>query len=169
MNEDDSNHLIIREASVDEFELIWPLFSEVVQSGDTYAYEPDISELEAQKIWMRQARRTYIALHKGQTIGSYYIKTNHAGPGKHVCNCGYMVGSAARGKGVATAMCLHSQTQALKLGYLAMQFNFVAASNKVAVNLWLKLGFEKVGRLPKAFNHPKLGLVDAFVMYKSLT
>lgn len=168
MGEVDRKKLSIREALADDFETIWPIFSEVVQAGDTYAYEPDISRQEAQQLWMRQTKRTYVALFKGQVIGSYYIKTNQAGPGKHVCNCGYMVGSTARGMGAATAMCLHSQKQALELGYLAMQFNFVASSNEVAVNLWLKLGFEKVGRLPKAFNHPKLGLVDAFVMYKSL-
>ncbi len=164
----DPQQLIIREAHADEFELIWPIFSDVVQRGDTYAYEPDIGKQEAERLWLLQTQRCYVALVNEQVVGSYYIKTNQSGPGKHVCNCGYMVSSAARGKGAATAMCLHSQQQALELGYLAMQFNFVAASNEVAVNLWLKLGFEKVGRLPKAFNHPKLGLVDAFVMHKSL-
>lgn len=168
MGEIDSGQLHIREARADEFEFIWPIFSEVVQSGDTYAYDPDITKQDAQHLWMQETVRTFVALFNGQLIGSYYIKTNQAGPGKHVCNCGYMVGSAARGRGAATAMCLHSQEKALELGYSAMQFNFVASSNEVAVNLWLKLGFEKVGRLPKAFNHPELGLVDAFVMHKSL-
>jgi ribosomal protein S18 acetylase RimI-like enzyme len=55
------------------------------------------------------------------------------------------------------------------MGYHAMQFNFVASSNEVAVSLWQKLGFEIVGRLPKAFNHPSPGFVDAYVMYKWLT
>jgi ribosomal protein S18 acetylase RimI-like enzyme len=49
-----------------------------------------------------------------------------------------------------------------------MQFNFVAASNEGAIRLWNKLGFEIVGRLPKAFNHPTKGYVDALVMYKWL-
>jgi ribosomal protein S18 acetylase RimI-like enzyme len=54
------------------------------------------------------------------------------------------------------------------MGFKAMQFNFVASSNDVAVALWKKLGFDVVGTLPRAFNHPTLGLVDAFVMYKWL-
>ncbi|SEI87303.1 hypothetical protein SAMN05421831_11442 [Allopseudospirillum japonicum] len=65
-------------------------------------------------------------------------------------------------------MCEHSQKVASELGYQAMQFNFVASSNEGAVRLWSKLGFETIGRLPRAFNHPKNGYVDALVMYKWL-
>ena len=46
--------------------------------------------------------------------------------------------------------------------------NFVASSNEGAVRLWGKPGFETVGCVPKAFNHPTLGYVDAIVMYKWL-
>jgi len=80
-----------------------------------------------------------------------------------------MVSSVARGMGIARQMCAHSQGIAAAMGFNAMQFNFVASSNDVAVALWKKLGFDVVGTLPRAFNHPTLGLVDAFVMYKWLT
>jgi len=36
------------------------------------------------------------------------------------------------------------------------------------VRLWNSLGFETVGRLPLAFNHPALGYVDALVMFRPL-
>jgi len=49
-----------------------------------------------------------------------------------------------------------------------MQFNLVVSTNERAVRLWKRLGFEVVGILPKAFQHLKLGLVDAFVMFKVL-
>jgi len=57
---------------------------------------------------------------------------------------------------------------ALALGYKAMQFNFLASSNKGAIHLWHKLGFETVGCLPKSFKHPVQGYVDALVMFKWL-
>ncbi len=79
-----------------------------------------------------------------------------------------MVSADARGQGLATTMCEHSQERALALGYKAMQFNFVASSNEGAVRLWGRLGFETVGRLPNAFKHPEQGFVDAFVMFKWL-
>ena len=158
----------IRLAVDSDFESVWPIFHEIVAAGDTYAYEPDTSREDAFRLWMRTPRRTYVAEIDGEVHGTYYIKTNHAGPGAHVCNCGYMVAGSARGRGLATAMCEHSQKVAVELGYEAMQFNFVASSNAGAVGLWRKLGFEVIGRIPQGFRHPTDGLVDALIMYKWL-
>ena len=70
--------------------------------------------------------------------------------------------------GIARQMCEHSQDIAVAIGLNTMQFNFVASSDDVAIALWKKLDIDDVGTLPRAFNHPTLGLVDAFVMYKWL-
>ncbi len=161
--------MIIREANERDFEQIWPIFRVIVAAGDTYGFDPDTTEEEARRLWMELPRKTFVAEHNGKVLGTYYLKSNFDGPGAHVCNCGYMVDPAARGRGLATAMCRHSEQVALELGYKAMQFNFVAASNEGAVRLWANLGFDEVGRLPRAFRHPKLGYVDALVMYKLLT
>ena len=158
----------IREATREDFDQIWPIFHEVAAAGETYAYPRDITKRLAEKLWMDAPRKTYVVEEDAKLLGTYYIKSNQAGPGDHVCNCGYMVSSAARGRGLATAMCEHSQRIARELGYKAMQFNFVASSNEGAVKLWHKLGFATVGRLPKAFLHPAVGYVDALVMYKWL-
>jgi len=156
----------IREATDSDFEKIWPIFHEIASSGETYGYRRDTSPEEAKRLWMQMPRKTFVAQEDEEVLGTYYIKTNQDGPGSHVCNCGYMVSSKARGKGLATAMCKHSQEIAVHLGYKAMQFNFVAASNEGAVKLWNRLGFDTVGRLPRAFLHPSKGYVDALVMYK---
>lgn len=158
----------IREVTRDDFDRIWPIFHEIVAAGDTYAYPRDTTREQALKLWLDAPRKTYLVEEGGQVLGTYYIKTNQAGPGEHVCNCGYMVASDARGLGLATTLCEHSQEVAKELGYKAMQFNFVAASNEGAVRLWNKLGFATVGRLPKAFQHPSRGYADALVMYKWL-
>src|SRR3546814_17367459 len=84
-----------------------------------------------------------------------------AGGGAHVCNAGYMTSAAATGRGVARAMGLHSIDHAKARGFRAMQFNFVVSTNVRAVGLWQSLGFEVVGRLPGAFDHPVGGFVDA--------
>ncbi|MCG8122653.1 MAG: GNAT family N-acetyltransferase [Candidatus Thiodiazotropha taylori] len=158
----------IREATEADFAAIWPIFKEIASAGDTYAYPTDTSKSEGKRLWMDLPRKTYVVVEDEKIVGTYYIKTNQAGPGSHVCNCGYMVPSSSRGKGLATAMCEHSQKTAHDLGYKAMQFNFVASTNEGAVRLWQKLGFEVVGRLPEAFNHPVKGYVDALVLYKWL-
>ena len=158
----------IREATIEDFDEIWPIFHEIVAAGETYAYPRDTSKEQAIKIWLEAPRKTYVFVDGGEILGTYFLKTNQAGPGNHVCNCGYMVSRKARGRGLATEMCEHSQMVARAYGYKAMQYNFVASSNEGAVRLWNKLGFETIGRLPRAFNHPSLGYVDALVMYKWL-
>ena len=158
----------IREATEIDFDKIWPFFEEIVSAGDTYGYPQDTTKEQALNIWLNTPRRTFVVEENGDILGSYYLKTNQTGPGSHVCNCGYMVSTQARGKGLATTMCQHSQEIAKELGYKAMQYNFVASSNEGAVRLWEKFGFEIVGKLPKAFNHPIKGYIDALIMYKWL-
>ena len=161
--------LEIREATDADFERIWSIFQPTAAADEIYAYAPDVTKAEGRHLWMELPRKTFVADDDGELLGTYYIKTNQAGPGAHVCNGGYMVAITARGRGIATAMCEHSQKIALELGYEAMQFNFVASTNEGAVRLWQKFGFEIVGRLPGAFKHPLQGNVDALVMYKWLT
>jgi L-amino acid N-acyltransferase YncA len=158
----------IRLATQKDWETIWPIFHEIVKLGDTYAFDKNTTKNQAEKIWLDTPKQTYICEDETGILGTYYLKTNQAGPGDHVCNCGYMVSWKARGKGIATRMCEHSQKMAAQLGYKAMQFNFVASSNERAIRIWKKLGFDIVGRLPKAFNHPKNGYMDALVMFKWL-
>ncbi len=159
----------IREASDEDWDKLWPIFRDIVSAGETYAFDPETSFEEGRDIWLAKPRVTFLVEEGGEVLGTYYLKTNQAGPGKHVCNCGYMVSPAARGRGLATTMCEHSQQVARDLGYEAMQYNFVASTNEGAVRLWKKLGFEIVGTLPNAFRHPTQGFVDAFVMYKWLS
>ena len=158
----------IRPMHAADFPLFWPTFEAVIRARETYAYAPDLTEDEARSLWLDLPLYTLVAEEHGVLLGSYYLKANASGPGKHVCNCGYMVSVAARGRGVARLMCEHSQQLARNNGFLAMQFNSVVATNEVAVTLWHALGFETVGRLPKAYEHGRLGLVDCLVMYKWL-
>lgn len=158
----------IREATPADFDAIWPIFRAIVAAGETYGYARDTSREDAERLWMDQPRRTFVCEADGRIVGTYFLKSNQGGPGSHVCNCGYMVDATARGQGIATAMCEHSQRIARDLGYKAMQFNFVASTNEAAVTLWQRLGFAIAGRLPGAFAHPARGYVDAYVMYKWL-
>ena len=100
---------MIREATAADWPNIWPIFSEITEGGDTYAYPVDTDRSTAEMLWMTKPDRTFVFEEDGEILGTYYLKTNQDGPGKHVCNCGYMVTSAARGRGLAQKMCLHSQ------------------------------------------------------------
>ncbi len=153
--------------------LDWPAAWQILQNtclpGDTFAFQPDITESEMHRIWVETPRETFVACQAdGEIIGTYFIKTNQPGLGSHVANCGYAVDRQAQGQGVAAAMCEHSQQRALALGFRSMQFNLVVSTNTRAVRLWQRLGFVIVGTLARAFHHQQLGYVDAHVMYKQL-
>jgi hypothetical protein len=62
----------------------------------------------------------------------------------------------------------HCLDEARRLGYRAMQFNFVVSTNEAAVTLWQRLGFAIVGTLPGAFRHRTRGFVDVYVMFRTL-
>lgn len=159
----------IRTFEEDDWTATWQIIEPVFRAGETYAFSPDITEEEAHKAWIDVPAKTFVAIADNNVIvGTYYIKKNQPGLGSHICNCGYIVAEDARGKGIATAMCEHSQREALSRGFRAMQYNLVVSSNEGAVRLWKKLGFEVVGTVPEAFNHHRFGYVDAYVMYKKL-
>ncbi len=159
----------IRELQENDWPSIWQFMEPVIRAGETYPYAMDMTVNQARRMWLEVTESAYVAEdNDGALLGTYYIKPNQPTLGAHVANCGYMVASQARGRGIATSMCEHSQAEAVRLGYRAMQFNLVVEPNEASVYLWKKLGFGVVGRLPGAFNHPQLGFVDAFVMYKEL-
>lgn len=60
----------------------------------------------------------------------------------------------------------HCIAEARRAGFLALQFNFVVATNHAALAQWREFGFAVVGSLPRAFRHETLGFVDACVMYR---
>ncbi len=158
----------IRPLTEADFDQVWPIIREVVQAQETYAFDPEMDRDAAWRLWVELPTATYVAEQDGQILGSYYLKPNAAGPGDHVCNCGYMVASAARGQGVAGRLCNHSLQTARELSFQAMQFNSVVASNTVAVTLWQKHGFQIIGTLPRAYRHRTLGLVDCYIMHREL-
>jgi L-amino acid N-acyltransferase YncA len=158
----------IRPAAEGDREVIWGILEPTIRAGETYALPREMSQVEALHYWFAPGNKVFVAEAAEGVAGTYILRTNQAGGGAHVCNCGYMTAAWAQGRGVARSMCLHSLEQARAAGYRAMQFNFVVSSNARAVRLWESLGFQVVGTLPGAFAHPTRGFVDVFVMYQSL-
>jgi ribosomal protein S18 acetylase RimI-like enzyme len=160
--------LRIRCARAKDREAIWQIFRAVVAGGDTYVFDPKISRSKALAYWLDRKTRCYVALSHDEILGCYILKANQPGLGSHVANAGFMVAPSARGRGIGRLMANHCLREAERLGFRAMQFNFVVATNKRALSLWKDLGFQIVGTLPEAFRHCRRGFVDVYVMYRRL-
>lgn len=161
-------NILIQPALSEDFPAIWEFFRLIIASGDTVSFRPETTLEQAKEDWIGEGMRTYKAVTDGVIVGTYILKANQPGLGSHVANAGYMVHPQWQGQGIGAQMVQHSLDEAKRLGFKAMQFNLVVATNTRAVKLYERFGFKIVGTLPKAFNHLKLGYVDAYVIHRFL-
>jgi ribosomal protein S18 acetylase RimI-like enzyme len=160
--------LEIRKAFEADKPEIWEIIKAVLSTGDTYVFYPATPREKMLAYWFAADKQTYVALWENKIVGTFFLKDNQPDLGSHIANAGYMVAPEAKGKRVGTAMAEFSLEEARRLGYQAMQFNFVVKTNEVAVRLWQNLGFEIIGEIPEAFQHAEKGLMNALIMYRKL-
>ena len=160
--------MTIRRAVDSDRDAIWKVFREVIAAGETYPLDPNSSREEALAYWFQHDTHVFVAENGGQILGSYTLHANQTAGGAHVANAAFIVAKNVRGQGIGRAMGEHCLNEARRLGFRAMQFNFVVSTNESAVKLWQDLGMKIVGTLPGAFRHPTRGYVDVYVMYQEL-
>lgn len=173
----------IRRAKESDFPQMLPIFREVIDGGDTYDFEETASDQDAFEYWFGKGVTSFVMVEPQganqncaannepheKILGFYKIIQNHRGRGSHVANASFMVSRETRGKGIGRKMGEDCIRVAREMGFKAIQFNFVISTNEPAMKLWKSLGFRELCRLPGAFNHKKLGYVDAVIFYQELT
>lgn len=158
----------IRKATFRDYDAVWDIFYGVIQTGDTYVFDPDTPVEDLQKHWFAEYMDTFVAEKEGKVVGTYILKPNQIDLGNHIANASYMIHPDAQGMGIGKLLCEHSIDFARKAGYHAIQFNIVVSTNTAAIKLWEKFGFEIIGTTPDGFRHKELGLVDTYIMFKKL-
>lgn len=146
--------ITVRRAAATDWPDIWRIFRTVVAAGDTYTYPPDIDEDAARAAWLHigEARTvTFVAQVADVVVGTAVLKPNLPGLGDHVANAGWMVDPDRSGQGIGRTFAETVIDRARALGFDAMQFNAVVATNERALALWRSLGFEIIGTVPGAF------------------
>lgn len=159
----------IREFTAADWPPVWDIVREVVRAEETFVYDPAMTEDQARLTWIEPPPgRTVVAVDGGRVVGTAKMGANRPGPGKHVATASFMVAADCRGRGAGRALCTDALRWAADQGFAGMQFNAVVETNRAAVDLYLRLGFEVIGTVPRAFEHPALGRVGLHVMYREL-
>jgi L-amino acid N-acyltransferase YncA len=159
----------VRAASEDDWAGIWPVWRQVVATGDAYVWLPGTPEHEARASWMLPPpAEVWVAEEDGRIVATALLQPNKPGLGDHVANAGFMVDPSVAGLGIGRRLAEAVLDRAGAAGYEAMQFNAVVATNERAVRLWRSLGFEEVGRVPGGFRHARDGAVDLLLMHRRL-
>jgi ribosomal protein S18 acetylase RimI-like enzyme len=171
------NDLVIRPATEADFNAMWTVFQSHVDEGATCAFGPDTCREDCHDYWFAPRSAAFVALEsprpgyerrRERLLGMYKLQPTQVGRGAHVATAAYMVSPYSQGVGIGRLLGEHSLGEARRLGYLAMQFDYVVSTNSAAIHLWKRLGFSIVGTLPKAYRHRQFGYVDAYVMYRLL-
>lgn len=161
---------MIRTATDQDWTNIFPFYSAIMAEGRTYTFPEGQTLEEARPWWMEQPPgSTVVAVEGDDILGSAKMGPNRPGRGSHIATASFLVNPAHQGKGVGRALGQHVLDWARAEGYHGIQFNAVVESNRAAVHLWESLGFEIIGTVPEAFDHPEDGLVGLHVMYQRLS
>ena len=137
---------LLRDDDIDD---LLTLFSDVVAAGEGYPQLPPLSRDAFEAAWIRGVTAVMAAHVEGHLAGAYYLKPNFPGRSAHIANAGYAVDARWRGRGIGRLLVEDSIRRAPALGFDAIQFNLVYASNPARA-LYEQLGWREIGRIPRA-------------------
>ncbi|MDZ8077556.1 MAG: GNAT family N-acetyltransferase [Nostoc sp. SerVER01] len=157
-----------------EEETVRALLNSVIVEGKTYPQKQPLSQTEFSSYWLSKdafvvRASTVDATQKPKEIlGAFYLKPNFPGRCSHICNAGFIVQPRLRGQGIGRFMGEAMLLIAANLGYEAVMFNLVFETNIASITLWQSLGFEIVGRIPRAAKLENGQVVEALILYRTL-
>jgi ribosomal protein S18 acetylase RimI-like enzyme len=155
--------LALSEAGPRDHAELYDAFAAVVAAGEGYPQSRGpLSYEDFADYWLEHKSRVVIARSAQRLVGSYYLKPNFPGRAAHIANAGYFVVADLRGRGIGQVLVEHSLAEARSLGFDALMFNLVFASNP-ARRLYERLGFEVIGRIPEAVDGE-----DALIYWRRL-
>jgi len=159
-----------------EQEKVRALFNTIVVERNTYPQTQPLTVEEFNAYWLNRDAfviRTVETTEQedvecNTTVEAFFIKPNFPGRCNHICNAGFIVHPTMRGRGIGRFMGEAMLQLASHLGYSAVMFNLVFETNIASIRLWESLGFETIGRIPKAAKLDDGRMVEALMMYKEL-
>lgn len=147
---------------------LYEIFREVVDSGSQFPFECN-SIQEFYRQFLDPKSHVYVCHSSAkEVVGGFYVRSNFSGRSSHIANAAYMITGTYRGRGIGTFLVKASLEIAKELGFRAMQFNMVLSQNRIATQLYQKLGFKIVGTIPQAIRNPDGSYQEGYVFHREL-
>jgi len=142
----------IREYKKDDVSEAIKIWNEIVEEGNAFPQMDLLNENSGHELFSEQSF-TGIAFDTGskEIVGLYILHPNNVGRCGHICNASYAVRKDMRGRHIGEKLVIHCINKAKELGFKILQFNAVVASNHRALRLYEKLGFIRLGVIPRGF------------------
>ncbi len=144
--------ITVREYRKQDMAAAMEIWNEVVREGVAF---PQVEELTGQEAHGFFSSQSYNGVAEdsetGEVVGLYILHPNNVGRCGHIANTSYAVKSDRRGLHIGELLVKDSLVMAARLGFRLMQFNAVVAANVHALHLYERLGFTRLGRIPRGF------------------
>ncbi|MCR5806574.1 MAG: GNAT family N-acetyltransferase [Oscillospiraceae bacterium] len=127
------------------------IWNEIVEEGLSFPDMEQLDEKKGKKFFDSQSFTGVAVNDDDEVVGLYILHPNNIGRCAHLANASYAVKKELRGQHIGGALVVHSLKKAKELGFGVLMFNAVCASNKAALTLYEKLGFTRLGVIPKGF------------------
>ena len=138
----------LEEKDINSAKDIW---NKVVLDGVAFPQTEPLDFDSAKEFFDSQSYTGVAENENGEIVGMYILHPNNIGRCGHICNASYAVKSDLRGQHIGEKLVTDCIKQAKEIGYKILQFNAVVKSNTTALHLYEKLGFVKLGVIPKGF------------------
>ncbi len=145
-------NILIRKFTEADIESAIEIWNSVVDDGVAFPQEEYLSKESGMEFFKGQ---TYTGIaydcDTGEVAGLYILHPNNVGRCGHISNASFAVKKAVRGQHIGEKLVTDCKIQAAKHGFKILQFNAVVKTNHTALHLYEKLGFTKLGVIPKGF------------------
>jgi GNAT superfamily N-acetyltransferase len=166
----DSYHGVARDGSTieigpiqaHEHEQLFSIFAGVVAAGEGYPHAPPLTRSSYDATFVHPVTIVVVARLLERVVGAYYLKPNFPGRAAHIANAGYVVANPHRSRGIGRMLVEDSIDRAPLVGFDAIQFNLVFASNPARA-LYRALGWSEIGVVPAAVEGQDAVIYHRFV------
>jgi len=158
--------IIVKPYTKEKIKFAIEIWNEVVRDGVAFPQENELNEVEGDKFFSLQSF-TGLAedTDNSEIVAIYILHPNNVGRCGHISNASYAVKKNLRGKHIGEIIVKDSIKKARELGFKILQFNAVVAENIHARNLYKRLGFVELGKIPQGFRMADGNFVDIVPQY----